>query len=455
MVKVSVIIPVYNAERYLKKCLDSICVQTLKEIQIICVNDGSTDDSLKILQDFARKDCRFIVLSQTNQYAGVARNKGMKYAVGKYLAFLDADDYFEPDMLEKMYLRAEEDNLEVVMCRFSRYDEQTGEMVIPGRTFEDSFFHDKEVFSGISLKHAGIFQITNGWAWDKLFRTDFVQQCGYEFSDFRSSEDGFFSYMLVARAKRMSYMDDILVTHRVNELNSLSSTKEKNWLNGFKMLLLIKDELIERDIYNIDEQSFLNRVVSFLTWYLDSMNSFGAYKNCYMYMKTYMESQVGVLKHSREYYFQEELYDCYQRVITLSLEEYLYWENKKHINNIYIQSETIRKQWRTIAERGWVFPYHLMEKGKTVVLYGAGKLGQAYYSQLADSGFCRELIWVDKQYDKYAYMGVVVQKPEIITQKKFDYIFLAVKDKDSQKEVREWLFAQGVASEKIKGFGQK
>lgn len=450
MIKISVIVPVYNAQPYLKKCLGSICGQTLRETEIICVNDGSTDDSLKILQDYAKKDSRIKVLSQVNQYAGVARNNGMKHASGKYLSFLDADDCFEPDMLEKVYQRAEEKQADIVICRSLRYDVRTKRTFAPDYSFADSFFYDKEVFSGESLKHAGVFQITNGWAWDKLFRSDFVHECGYEFSSFRSSEDGFFAYMLTARAKRISYMDDIMIIHRINESNSLSNTKEENWLNGFKMLLLIREELIRQNLYDIYEQSFLNRVVSLLAWYLDSMNSFEAYKNCYIYMQKSLEPQVEVLKHAKEYYFQEEFYHWYQKIITLPLDEYLYLENEKRLDSIRMLNEAIGRQREALAEKNWVFPYHLMEKDKTVVLYGAGKLGQAYYSQLADSGFCRELIWVDKQYDKYA--GAAVQNPEIIARKEFDYVFIAVKNKEAQEEIRRWLLEQGVNERKIRGY---
>lgn len=450
MPKVSVIIAIYNAERYLEKCLDSICSQTLREIEIICVNDGSTDNSSEILKAYVEKDNRIKVLSQKNQYAGVARNNGMKCATGKYLSFLDADDYFEPNMLEKMYQRAEEKKADIVICQSSQYDERTGNITVFDSTFINSFFGNKEEFSGWSLKYAGIFQITNGWAWDKLFRANFVYDCGYEFSDFRSSEDGFFVYMLTARANKISYIDDILVIHRINGINSLSNTREANWMNGFKMLYLIKNELIKQSIYNVYEQSFLNRVLSFLVWYLGTINSFEAFKKCYLYIQTDMEPLIGILKHEKGYYFGDEYYHWYQKITTLSLDEYLYLEKEKHLRTIRIQSETIRKQQKALAEKKWVFPYRLMEKGKIVILYGAGKLGQAYHSQLSDSGFCSELIWVDKQYDKYRDVGVTVQSPEVIFQKKFDYIVIAVKNKEVYEEIKKWLLEQGVEEKKIK-----
>ena len=92
--KVSVIIPVYNVEEYLRECLDSIVKQTLREIEIICVDDGSTDNSLEILKEYAKKDNRITVITQKNLHAGVARNAGLAVAKGEYLSFLDSDDFF-------------------------------------------------------------------------------------------------------------------------------------------------------------------------------------------------------------------------------------------------------------------------------------------------------------------------------------------------------------------------
>ena len=94
-IKVSVIVPVYNAQQYLKDTLDTILGQSLKSIEIICVDDGSSDESLSILKDYQNKDSRLTVLTQQNQYAGVARNNGLNIARGKYVVFWDADDLFE------------------------------------------------------------------------------------------------------------------------------------------------------------------------------------------------------------------------------------------------------------------------------------------------------------------------------------------------------------------------
>ncbi len=452
-IKVSVIIPIYNEESHLQQCLDSVLAQTLQEIEVLCVDDGSTDRTPEMLQAYASKDTRVHVFRQQNQYAGAARNLGMKYARGRYLSFLDGDDYFEPDMLEKMYQAAESEKLDIVICKSLQYDEETGEVVSSDWSFEDSFLEQPGVFSGGMLKHAGIFQITKGWAWDKLFRAGFVEHCGYVFPDFRSSEDGFFVYMLMARARRMIYLSDTLITHRVNDKTSLSNTKEKNWQNGFRMFELIKEELHHQGLYRLYQMSFLNEAAHFFKWYLESMNSFEALKNCFQYMQRVIEPEFGILCQGREYSLQPEVFDWYQMLIGSTWDEYLYkqWRRER------LQAGDLRRiladQRKALADRKWVFPFKVFEKGKTIILYGAGKIGTCYYSQLIDSGFCREVIWVDKDYEVYKDTVWPVQSPSVIGQMKYDYIFIVIKNKKDQKEIWEMLIKQGVLAGRIKRFG--
>ena len=102
-IKVSVIVPIYNAEAYLRPALDSILDQTLREIEIICVDDGSTDGSLKIIKEYQKKDARIRIVTQNNAGPGSARNNGMRRSRGEYVSFLDADDFFDANFLEKMY----------------------------------------------------------------------------------------------------------------------------------------------------------------------------------------------------------------------------------------------------------------------------------------------------------------------------------------------------------------
>ena len=115
MIGVSIIVPVYNTEEYLQKCLDSLTNQTLKNIEIICVNDGSTDNSLKILQDNAIKDDRIKIINQENKKQGAARNAGMQIATGEYIGFVDSDDWVDFDFYEKLYSAAKKHNFDIAL----------------------------------------------------------------------------------------------------------------------------------------------------------------------------------------------------------------------------------------------------------------------------------------------------------------------------------------------------
>lgn len=118
MLKVSVIIPVYNVEKYIKKCLDSLINQTLKEIEFIFVNDGTPDNSVKIIKEYQKKDKRIKLYEKANGGQASARNLGLKYAKGEYIAFIDSDDYVDLELYEKLYNRAKKDDLDIVLCNF-------------------------------------------------------------------------------------------------------------------------------------------------------------------------------------------------------------------------------------------------------------------------------------------------------------------------------------------------
>ena len=122
-IKVSVIIPVFNAAEFLDQCLYSIREQTLHDIEIICVDDGSTDTSWEILQRHKKEDSRIHIFQQNHGFAGRARNLGLSKANGQYLSFLDSDDFFEPSMLERAYLKAEAEQLDIVCFRCNHFDQ--------------------------------------------------------------------------------------------------------------------------------------------------------------------------------------------------------------------------------------------------------------------------------------------------------------------------------------------
>ena len=143
MPKISVIIPVYNVEKYLRECLDSVINQTLKDIEIICINDGSTDKSLEILQEYENKDNRFILISQFNQGQGNARNIGLNISRGEYVLFLDPDDYYTDNTaFEKLYSCAIENNAKMIHFNYLIKHEDRG--IIEQFSFAE---HLKELYN--------------------------------------------------------------------------------------------------------------------------------------------------------------------------------------------------------------------------------------------------------------------------------------------------------------------
>ena len=214
-VVVSVIVPVYNAGAFLRRTLDCICGQTLRDIEIILVDDGSTDDSRSIQQEYAARDPRIILLQQEHEYAGVARNKGMAIARGKYYSFLDADDLFEPTMLEKMVARAEAVEADVVVCRCDIFYKE-GEYSPLNWQIHDRCLSelDRRKFSLKAEHPQAAFQTFIGWAWDKLFRADYVKEKGFSFGATRHGNDAPFVFPAMAAADCISIIDESLVKYR-------------------------------------------------------------------------------------------------------------------------------------------------------------------------------------------------------------------------------------------------
>ena len=129
MIKVSVIVPVYNMETKLKRCLDSLVCQTLKDIEIIIINDGSNDDSIRIINDYKKKYKNVIVIDRENRGISASRNEGIDISKGKYIGFVDSDDYVELDMYEKMYSIATSKDSDIVICNFKMFYENINEVI--------------------------------------------------------------------------------------------------------------------------------------------------------------------------------------------------------------------------------------------------------------------------------------------------------------------------------------
>ena len=262
MVKVSVIIPIYNVENYLEECLYSIVNQTLKDIEIICVNDGSTDNSLDIINKYAAKDDRIIVIDQENGGHAVATNRGMDLAKGKYLYLMDSDDFVKTDALEKSYKLAEEKQVDFVLFQAINYDDDNDayykteqySMERVANKVQDKIFNHKDLDADLS------FDITVT-PWTKLYNREFVEKCGARFPDGLIFEDNVFFWEVYLSANRICFLKDHLFYRRWHG-NSSTRAGDQRFIDSIKVGDLLVDTFKRFNILNGEyEYKLLNKLV--------------------------------------------------------------------------------------------------------------------------------------------------------------------------------------------------
>lgn len=306
---VSVIIPIYNAENYLKQCLDSIVGQTLKDIEVICVDDGSTDGSAEILREYQEKDARITVIRQENAGAGAARNKGLDKAKGKYLSFLDADDFFEPDMLEEAYKSAEEDKADYVIFKSGQYNTETDEYNYPKWVFQEIHIPPYTPFTYRQLTR-NIFRVFVGWAWDKLYSREFVIDNNLRFQEQRTSNDLLFVFSALVVAKRISVCRKVLVHQRRDSSDSLSKTREKSWQCFYDALTALRQRIKDEGKYEELEKDFINYALHFTLWNYTSLAEPTKSKLHKMLVEGWLED-LGISGKPEEYFTEKNDYKQY------------------------------------------------------------------------------------------------------------------------------------------------
>lgn len=221
---VSIIIPIYNVEKYLNQCLESIFNQTFKNIEVIIVDDGSTDNSHKIVKKFKEKYSNIIYLSQSNRGVSAARNLGLKYASGKYVLFVDPDDYLDLTMIEKMYKKIISTNSDIVICGYKAIYDDT----IEGSD-KDVIFNrisDKE-YTGIDVGNMMLEGSVRGFLWDKLFNKIHLNKYKFILEEGRYVQDWYPVFIQVVNAKKISFINEPLYKYRQRGTSTVNKKTEK------------------------------------------------------------------------------------------------------------------------------------------------------------------------------------------------------------------------------------
>ena len=230
--KISVIIPVYNTEKYLRECLDSALGQTFKDIEVICVNDGSTDGSSQILEEYTAKDSRIFLIHQKNLGVSVARNVGLELARAEYILFLDSDDCFRPELCQKVYDKATEDNLDLVVFNLHVFLEKNCTSLSGGKT--------KRVLEKVSSDaRLDLLSKTHTGPVGKLIKTSFLKEHDIQFPlGIIISEDEMVHWKVCCLAPRFGYVHEYLYFYRIHQDSAL---RQKKKYHSFEQLFPVVD----------------------------------------------------------------------------------------------------------------------------------------------------------------------------------------------------------------------
>lgn len=267
LAKISVIVPVYNVEDYLEECLDSILNQTFEDIEILCINDGSTDSSLDILEKYSRKDRRIRILSQKNQGPAKARNLGLDNATGDYIYFMDSDDILKECAFERIYGLASKKDLDLVVFKMINFDDETG------KRFKTKYYDMKflkkavgdSVFYHGDLSPQEVYRVTVSPP-SKLFKKSLIEDirfpCGLFF------EDNPFFVEAFLKAERVFFYDEYLYERRIRKGSITSTASGRNFIDYIE----ISEMLIQiTKKYGLYEQYrkglYLKTIDNIYLWY--------------------------------------------------------------------------------------------------------------------------------------------------------------------------------------------
>lgn len=300
---VSIIVPIYNAELYLRQCLDSIIAQSYKHLEIICINDGSTDKSAEIAKEYAKNDSRICYIQQENKGGGAARNVGLEVAKGEFVLCFDADDYMSKNAIESLVARAKESRAEIVIAKSRELrDNEVFPMTWALRL---DMLPAKVSFNYKDLGD-NVFGFCVGWAWDKLYKRSFIESFGLRFEDVKSpSDDLYFTFMSLVLARSISVCDKVLFTHRKHSA-SQESMRDVNPCLFLNSLRLWQSALVQKGVFKEVEKSYLNWTLHFCLWHLNTLSDKAHYRLFYALKGALYE--LGIAKAKRADFYNQRHY---------------------------------------------------------------------------------------------------------------------------------------------------
>lgn len=267
----SIIIPFYNAQEYIGECVGTLLSQTFRDFELICVNDGSTDNSEKIIRDCMLGNSNIILLNQKGN-AGTARNLGLKNAAGEYLLFLDADDFFNERLLEYLSQKILQTSPDLILFAGKIYDDKLGKANDGLKFLNTEYVPDSPCFSAYDIRE-NLYQVTNPSPWTKCFRRSFIEEIDVQFQSLPNANDLYFDFAALSSAERISSINEALVYYRTNTGSSTQDGKSKNPLCFLSALEALYSYLQEKKLLTAYYISYVHEALSHIKYNLETNHS--------------------------------------------------------------------------------------------------------------------------------------------------------------------------------------
>ncbi len=319
--KVSVIVPVYNAGEYIGQMLESVLGQSMQEIEIICVNDGSTDNSGEIIRSFMDRDSRIMLLEQPNINAGAARNQGLLHARGKYVVFWDADDQFHRRALELMCRKMQKTQADICVCGVCEFV-QGGKMYETDGYLKTDLIPDKDPFNKFDLRDT-IFNFGSNMVWNKMFRRKFLVSHQLRFQEIRQANDTAFVMKAMFAADRITYVDRYLAFYRVDNADSLTMKSSETVFCPYESYLYTLQELEKEPEFALVKKGFRNKAAMGMFRALNIQSSFNSYEVLYDFLQREGFERLGLTECRKEDMEEEWVCTDLERIRMMSAEEFL------------------------------------------------------------------------------------------------------------------------------------
>lgn len=344
---VSVIVPVHNAKKHLKEMMASVKAQTLREIEILCVDDASDDGSREMVEKWTQEDPRIHLFTQEKQNAGVARNEGLSHARGKYVVFWDADDRFQKKALEEMYQKSERTRADICVCEVCEFRED-GKLYETGGYLQKDKLPEKDPFNKYDMPE-DIFGFASNMLWNKMFRRSFIEEHKLTFQDIQQGNDTAFVMQAMYEADRITTVLKELAYYRMNNPESLTGKASETWECPYESYRYTWELLKQREDYELVESSFRNKMIKGLFRSLNIQTSFDSYQKLYDFLQKEGLQEVGLSNLTEDMVEEPWMYKDLERMKTMSAGDFLLYKANERMADRDQLKYTLRRVRRRLA----------------------------------------------------------------------------------------------------------